>query len=246
VTSMNPSGSIPLTRPAQGPRSPGLRSSPRTTFLEKPRLAAPEARGRQTEPRRAEILEARQSGSLRAAYSDLPCLVILTTQGKYLEGDGEHAVMESTPLSADAQRIADGILLVVDARGEAAFAALDQAAPGFRVRPRRTGRDLACIRSVSAVIMWSGVSAGGVEALAYLFENLLARPVFVRRVVYQQCSDVPKLPLLGTAPLNETAVGARRVLKRGPFPEMMAEQELRALDVFAEATLAGRGAAPLH
>lgn len=93
--------------------------------------------------------------------------------------------------------------------------------------------------------MWSGLSAGGVEALAYLFENHLARPVFVRRVVYQQCSDVPKLPLLGTAPLTKQQ-WAPAVLKRGPFPVMMAEQELRALDVFAEATLAARGAASVH
>jgi hypothetical protein len=39
---------------------------------------------------------------------------------------------------------------------------------------------------------------------------------------------------------------APAVLKRGPLPAMTAEEELRAVEVFAQATLATRGAAQIH
>ena len=42
--------------------------------------------------------------------------------------------------------------------------------------------------------MWAGVSAGGITAMAYLFESGLILPVFVSHLVYQQCADIPELP----------------------------------------------------
>jgi hypothetical protein len=49
--------------------------------------------------------------------------------------------MESKmPLSANAQRIADDVMLRVNAQDETSFVELDQGVPGFRARRRQDGR----------------------------------------------------------------------------------------------------------
>ena len=74
------------------------------------------------------------------------------------------------------------------------------------------------------MILWAGVSADGVTAMTYLFESGLILPVFVSPLVYQQCAGVPALPRAGTVPLTE-AQWAPAILRRGPFPDLTAEEE---------------------
>jgi hypothetical protein len=149
--------------------------------------------------------------------------------------------MESKmPLSANAQRIADDIVRLVEAQDQVTFVEIDQRVPGFRARRGQDGRDLTGIPPFDTVILWTGVTADGIDAMAFLFEAQLARPAFIPHLAYQQCGDVPKLSLIGSVPLTKQQ-WLPAVLKRGT-----AEQDLRALEVFAEAKLAGRGAAPIH
>ena len=81
--------------------------------------------------------------------------------------------------------------------------------------------------------------------LAALFENELARPAFVSRLLYQRCDGVPELPLLGSVPLTSKQ-WMPAVLKRGPLPELTAEQKRAAVEALLEATRATRGAAQIH
>jgi len=145
----------------------------------------------------------------------------------------------------NAHRIVYDILRLVDARNQATFAELDQDVPGFRARRKRDGRQLACCGPFDKVILWAGVSASGITAMAYLFESGLILPVFVSHLVYRQCADIPELPRAGTVPLTE-AQWAPAILQRGPFPNLMAEEERRSAETPLAATLAARGAAQIH
>ena len=75
--------------------------------------------------------------------------------------------------------------------------------------------------------------------MSYLFESGLILPVFVSHLVYQQCADIPELPRAGTVPLTE-AQWAPAIPRRGPFPDLTAEEERRS----TESLLAARGPAP--
>ena len=92
------------------------------------------------------------------------------------------------------------------------------------------------------VILWAGVSASGITAMSYLFESGLILPVFVSHLVYQQCADIPEAAARRTVPLTE-AQWAPAILRRGPFPDLTAEEERRSTESLLAATLATRGAA---
>ena len=145
----------------------------------------------------------------------------------------------------NAERIVHAILRLVDAQDQATFAELDRHVPGFHARRKRDGRQLACCEPFDRVILWAGVSASGVTAMAYLFESGLILPVFVSHLVYQQCADIPELPRAGTVPLTEEQ-WAPAILRRGPFPDLTAEEERRSTESLLAATLATRGAARMH
>ena len=81
--------------------------------------------------------------------------------------------------------------------------------------------------------------------MSYLFESGLILPVFVSPLVYQQYADIPELPRAGTVPLTEAQWGPA-ILRRGPFPDLTAEEERRSTESLLAATLAGRGAARIH
>ena len=142
----------------------------------------------------------------------------------------------------NAERIVNDVLRLVNAQDQATFAELDRHAPGFHARRKRDGRQLACCEPFDKVILWAGVSADGVAAMTYLFESGLILPVFVSPLVYPQCADIPDLPRAGTVPLTE-AQWAPAILRRGPFPDLTAEEERRSTETFLAATLAARGAA---
>jgi hypothetical protein len=78
-----------------------------------------------------------------------------------------------------------------------------------------------------------------------LFESGLILPVFVSHLVYQQSADIPELPRAGTVPLTETQ-WAPAILRRGPFPDLTAEEERRSTESLLAVTLATRGAARIH
>jgi len=144
-----------------------------------------------------------------------------------------------------AERIVHAILRLVDAHDQATFAELDRHAPGFHARRKRDGRQLACSEPFDKVILWAGVSASGITAMSYLFESGLILPVFVSHLVYQQCADIPELRRAGTVPLTE-AQWAPAILRRGPFPDLTAEEERRSTESLLAVTLATRGAARIH
>lgn len=81
--------------------------------------------------------------------------------------------------------------------------------------------------------------------MSHLFESGLSLPVFVSHLVYQQCADIPELPRAGTVPLTEEQ-SAPTILRRGPFPDLTAEEERRSTESLLAATLATRGAARIH
>ena len=145
----------------------------------------------------------------------------------------------------NAERIVNDVLRLVDARDQATFAELDRQVPGFHARRKRDGRQLAWLEPFDKVILWASVSAGGITAMAYLFESGLILPVFVSHLVYQQCADIPELPRAGTVPLTEEQ-WAPAILRRGPFPDLTAEEERRSTEALLAATLAARGAAQLR
>ena len=82
--------------------------------------------------------------------------------------------------------------------------------------------------------MWAGLTADAADTLAALFEDELARPAFVSRLLYQRCDGVPELPLLGSVPLTSKQ-WMPAVLKRGPLPELTAEQKRAAVEALLEA-----------
>jgi hypothetical protein len=129
--------------------------------------------------------------------------------------------------------------------GPGDFAELDRHAPGFHARRKRDGRQLACCEPFDKVILWAGVTASGITAMSYLFESGLILPVFVSHLVYQQCANIPELPRAGTVPLAEEQ-WAPAILRRGPFPDLTAEEERRSTETLLAATLAARGAARIH
>jgi hypothetical protein len=146
----------------------------------------------------------------------------------------------------NAERIVHAILRLVDAQDQATFAELDRHVPGFRARRKRDGRQLAWLEPFDKVILWAGMSASGITAMSYLFESGLILPVFVSHLVYQQqCAGVPELPRAGTVPLTEEQ-WAPAILRRGPFPDLTAEEERRSTETLLAATLAARGAARIH
>ena len=145
----------------------------------------------------------------------------------------------------NAERIVNAILRLVDAQDQATFVELDRHVPGFHARRKRDGRQLACCEPFDKVILWAGVSASGITAMSYLFESGLILPVFVSHLVYQQCADIPELPRAGTVPLTEEQ-WAPAILRRGPFPDLTAEEERRSTESLLAATLAARGAARIH
>ena len=146
----------------------------------------------------------------------------------------------------NAERIVHDILRLVDAQDQATFVELDRRVPGFHARQKRDGRQLACCEPFDKVILWAGVSASGITAMAYLFESGLIPPVFVSDLVYQQqCAGIPELPRAGTVPLTEEQ-WASAILRRGPFPDLTAEEERRSTETLLAATLATRGAARIH
>jgi hypothetical protein len=138
----------------------------------------------------------------------------------------------------NAERIVRDILRLVDAEDQATFVELDRHAPGFHARRKRDGRQPACCEPFDKVILWAGVSASGITAMSYLFESGLILPDFVSHLVYQQCANLPALPRAGTVPLTEEQWGPA-ILRRGPFPDLTAEEERRS----TETLLAARGAA---
>jgi hypothetical protein len=147
---------------------------------------------------------------------------------------------------SSAERIVHDVLRLVNAQDQATFVELDRRVPGFRARRKRDGRQLACCEPFDKVILWAGVSADGVTAMSYLFESGLILPVFVSHLVYQQqCAGVPELPRAGTVPLTEEQ-WAPAILRRGPFPDLTAEEERRSTETLLAATLAARGAARIH
>jgi hypothetical protein len=145
----------------------------------------------------------------------------------------------------NAERIVHAILRLVDAQDEATFAELDRHVPGFRARRKQDRHQLAWLEPFDKVILWTGVSTNGIDAIAYLFESGLILPMFVSHLVYHQCASVPELPRAGTVPLTE-AQWAPAVLRRGPFPDLTAEEERRSTETLLAATLAARGAARIH
>ena len=66
----------------------------------------------------------------------------------------------------NAERIVHDVLRLVDAQDQATFVELDRHAPGFHARRKRDGRQLACCEPFDKMILWAGVSAGGVTAIA--------------------------------------------------------------------------------
>jgi hypothetical protein len=145
----------------------------------------------------------------------------------------------------NAERIVHAVLRLVNAQDQATFAELDRHVPGFHARRKRDGRQLACSEPFDRVILWTGVSASGITAMSYLFESGLILPVFVSHLVYQQCANVPALPRAGTVPLTEAQWGPA-ILRRGPFPDLTAEEERRSTETLLATTLATRGAARIH
>ena len=89
------------------------------------------------------------------------------------------------------------------------------------------------------MILWAGVSASGITAMSYLFESGLILPVFVSHLVYRQCAGVPELPRAGTVPLTEEQWGPA-VLRRGPFPALMAEEERRSTETLLAPFISNR------
>jgi hypothetical protein len=65
----------------------------------------------------------------------------------------------------NAQRIVNAILRLVDAQDQATFAELDRHVPGFRARRKQDGRQLAWLETFDKVILWTGVSASGIDAI---------------------------------------------------------------------------------
>jgi hypothetical protein len=145
----------------------------------------------------------------------------------------------------NAERIVNDVLRLVNAQDQATFVELDRHVPGFHARRKRDGRQLACCEPFDKVILWAGLSTDGVTAMSYLFESGLILPVFVSHLIYQQCADIPELPRAGTVPLTEEQ-WAPAILRRGPFPDLTAEEEWRSTESLLAATLAARGAARIH
>jgi hypothetical protein len=81
-----------------------------------------------------------------------------------------------------------------------------------------------------------------------LLESGSILPVFIPHLAYQRCDSVPELPRAGTVPLMEEQ-WAPAFLRRGPFPDLTAEEEeeeQRVVDALLKVTLATLGAAPIH